>query len=214
MPCCYEAAEVFAPRYAVFICLGLEFFDLVREVGGGLRFALPFAEERADRDGGAAVLPYYAVGNPDRDAFTRAQTCVNAIANVMPESIPCVAMPLSRPVQYAGVILATAGLILGMDLDVPSLVIYTVAVALGVFTYLEASTGRGWGGAFRLLWVGLLVGFAVSWVVVAGLPIVQTGAPMSRFTDTLLTTLASGAAVGALAVIGLLFTGFASGLSG
>ena len=51
----------------------LEAFDLVREAGAGLRFALPFHDERmdADRDGGAAVLPSYAIGNPDRDGLTR-----------------------------------------------------------------------------------------------------------------------------------------------
>ena len=51
----------------------LEAFDLVREAGAGLRFALPFHDERmdADRDGGAAILPSYAIGNPDRDGLTR-----------------------------------------------------------------------------------------------------------------------------------------------
>jgi hypothetical protein len=50
----------------------LEAFDLVREVDGRLRFALPFHEERmdADRDRGAAVLPSYATANPDHDGLT------------------------------------------------------------------------------------------------------------------------------------------------
>ena len=50
----------------------LEAFDLVREVDGGLRFALPFHEERmdADRDRRAAVLPSYATANPDYDGLT------------------------------------------------------------------------------------------------------------------------------------------------
>jgi hypothetical protein len=58
----------------------LEAFDLVRETesktesesDGGLRFALPFRDERDSPDRGAAVLPSYAVGSPDRAAHTRA----------------------------------------------------------------------------------------------------------------------------------------------
>jgi hypothetical protein len=50
----------------------LEAFDLVREVDGGLRFALPFRDERTDRHRGTDVLPSYAVGNPNRDGLTRA----------------------------------------------------------------------------------------------------------------------------------------------
>lgn len=49
----------------------LEAFDLLRETEGSLRFAFPFRDERTDQGRGAAVLPSYAVGNPDREAHTR-----------------------------------------------------------------------------------------------------------------------------------------------
>jgi hypothetical protein len=49
----------------------LEAFDLLRATDDGLRFALSFRSERADRDREAAVLPSYAVGNPNRDGLTR-----------------------------------------------------------------------------------------------------------------------------------------------
>ena len=49
----------------------LEAFDLLRATDDGLRFALSFRSERAEPDREAAVLPSYAVGNPDRDDLTR-----------------------------------------------------------------------------------------------------------------------------------------------
>jgi hypothetical protein len=89
----------------------LKAFDLVREVDGGLRFALPFNEERADRDSGAAVLPFYAVANPDRDTLTQASDVLFGVVATLLDDSSRLADP-NDPI--GGVFFTASG---GFDVD-------------------------------------------------------------------------------------------------
>jgi hypothetical protein len=75
-------------------CEVLEAFDLVRATdNGGLRFALPFRSERADRNRGTAVLPFYAAENPDRDGLIRGSDVLFEVVGRLVEDLGRLADP-------------------------------------------------------------------------------------------------------------------------
>jgi hypothetical protein len=83
----------------------LEAFDLVRETESTLRFALPFRDERADQNRGAALLPFYAAGNPDRSNLTRTSDVLFAVVDRLiddPSRLADPADPIGGPFFEAG----------------------------------------------------------------------------------------------------------------